>query len=447
MVTETSTESNAAAGGASPAYRRYVVLLLSCGYMISYINRSLVSILQESLKAEFHLSDLQLGLLSGTSFALLYATLAVPVARLGERYSRVGILSLCLTAWSIMTSAFGVASGYALMFVARMGVSVGEAGCTPLSHSIISDYFPANRRATAISVFTVGQPIGFMLAALVGSAIAHWLGWRMAFILLGIPGVVLAIIMRCTLKEPPRSSSQAVPSLRDTLATLARKRTFRNLLIGNALAWLAAVGIGQYVTSFLLRAHGLTLVEASHFTGFLQGPADAVGLMLSGYIVDKMSKRHPLAIIWVPIIGLLLAAPCVMIAYLSPSLWMCGPAFVIGEIGTNLFSVPTYAMALGLVPSRMRSTASATVMLVVILAGYGFGPPLVGTMSDTFQSLWLSSHDLTRAACLAQPLDDQCASAGAWGLRYAMAAVGVLYIFAALLFARAGRTLKAEWEG
>lgn len=214
-------------------YRAYVLGALLVVYTFNFIDRVVIGIIQEPIKEEFGLSDFQLGLLGGPAFAILYTLLGIPIARLAERTNRITVLSICVGLWSLMTAACGFAVNYATLFAARVGVSIGEAGCTPPANSVISDYFPAERRASALSIYALGIPIGSMLAAVGGGWIATEVGWREAFIWLGVPGVLLAVIVKLTVKEPPRAAPKAdTPSFMSAVSALTKKATFWHVAFG-----------------------------------------------------------------------------------------------------------------------------------------------------------------------------------------------------------------------
>jgi len=435
-------------GFASKSYRAYVLGALLVVYTFNFIDRVVIGIIQEPIKHEFGLTDFQLGLLGGPAFAFLYTFLGIPVARLAERTNRMTVLAICLGIWSAMTAACGFAVNYATLFAARVGVSIGEAGCTPPANSVISDYFPAERRATALSIYALGIPIGSMIAAVGGGWIATEVGWREAFIWLGVPGVLLALIVKLTVKEPPRAAPQAdTPSFFAALGALAKKPTFWHVAFGSALASFVGYGVGQYLTSFMIRTHGFTLFQGAVLVGLVLGFCAAIGTFSSGFLADRISKRHPNALSWLPALGFACATPLYLLSFALPSIWLAMPALMIGAVTHYFYLGPMYAVTQGVVAPRMRATAVAVLLFVVNLIGYGLGPPVIGALSDFLANGQLAPFSLDTVTC-AQPAmrtDAQCASGVETGLRWAMM-IGVCgYLWAGLHFLISARTLRRDW--
>jgi predicted MFS family arabinose efflux permease len=436
-------------GFGRPAYRWLVLIVLMAAYTLNFVDRSIIGVVQEPLKHDFHLSDLQLGLLGGPTFAILYTLLGIPIARLAERRNRVVILSTCIGLWSAMTAVCGLATGFGLLLLARVGVSIGEAGCTPPAQSVISDYFPARRRATAISIYALGIPLGIMIASLAGGYVAQHFGWRRAFLLLGLPGVALAVVTRIFVREPPRAGVEHTPGLADAFARLWSNRTYRHLVAASTIALFVTYGMIQYLNSFMIRSHGLTLVQSTRLTGLLFCLCQALGTFAGGYLSDRLRGRYPTALLWLPAAGLLAAAPCFLIGFLSPSLLLAIPFFMVGSFGQCLYSAPAFAVAQGVVAPRVRATSVAVLLLVGNLLGYGLGPPLVGMLSDLLASRSLASSGLDLAACQAAKglALAPCAHATAAGLREAIAVAVLGYLWASFHFLRARRSLTADWVG
>jgi predicted MFS family arabinose efflux permease len=372
--------------------------------------------------------------------------LGIPIARFAERNNRMTILAVCLGLWSLMTAACGFAINYATLLAARVGVSIGEAGCTPPANSVISDYFPSERRATALSIYALGIPIGSMIAAVGGGWIATEVGWREAFIWLGIPGVLLAVIVKLTVKEPPRVvSATDTPSFFSALSALAKKPTFWHIAFGSALASFVGYGVGQYLTSFMIRTHGFTLFEGATLVGVVLGLCAAIGTFSSGFLADRISERHPNALSWLPALGFAIATPLYMLAFVLPSIWLAMPALMVGAVCHYFYLGPMYAVTQGVVAPRMRATAVAVLLFIVNLIGYGMGPPVIGALSDYLASGQLATYGLTPDACASLPGNTQCASGIETGLRWAMM-IGVLgYLWAALHFLISARTLRRDW--
>jgi len=433
-------------GYSTKNYRAYVLGALLVVYTFNFIDRVVIGIIQEPIKREFGLTDFELGLLGGPAFAVLYTLLGIPVARLAERHNRMTILAVCLGIWSAFTAACGFAINYATLFAARVGVSIGEAGCTPPANSVISDYFPAERRASALSIYALGIPIGSMIAAVGGGWIATEVGWREAFIWLGVPGVLLAIIVKLTVKEPPRSAPKGdTPSFFAALGALTKKATFWHIAFGSALASFVGYGVGQYLTSFMIRTHGFSLFEGATLVGVVLGLCAAIGTFTSGFLADRISKRHPNALAWLPALGFAIATPMYMLAFVMPTIWLAMPALMIGAITHYFYLGPMYAVTQGVVAPRMRATAVAVLLFIVNLIGYGMGPPVIGALSDFLANGQLAAAGLTPEICASRSDDAQCASGIETGLRWAMM-IGVLgYLWAGLHFLLSARTLRRDW--
>lgn len=433
-------------GHGSKNYRAYVLGALLIVYTFNFIDRVVIGIIQEPIKAEFGLTDFQLGLLGGPAFAVLYTLLGIPVARFAERHNRMTILAICLGIWSAMTAACGFAVNYATLVAARIGVSIGEAGCTPPANSVISDYFPADRRASALSIYALGIPIGSMIAAVGGGWIATHVGWREAFIWLGVPGVVLAVIVKLTVKEPPRSAPKGdTPSFSAALGALTKKPTFWHIAFGSALASFVGYGVGQYLVSFMIRTHGFSLFEGATLVGVVLGLCAAIGTFASGFLADRISKRHPNALSWLPALGFACATPLYLLAFVLPNIWLAMPALMVGAVTHYFYLGPMYAVTQGVVAPRMRATAVAVLLFVVNLIGYGMGPPVIGALSDFLAQGQLAAHGLTPAMCAERTGDAQCASGIETGLRWAMM-IGVCgYLWAGLHFLLSARTLRRDW--
>ncbi len=505
----TTTEQAAApafTGYSTKSYRAYVLGALLLVYTFNFIDRVVIGILQEPIKTELGLSDFQLGLLGGPAFALLYTLLGIPIARLAERANRVVILVLGVALWSAMTAACGFARelligaspvgaeapGLAALFgavtservvqdtvyyympafmvllAARVGVGIGEAACTPPAQSVISDYFPSDRRATALSIYALGIPIGSMIAAVGGGWIATEIGWRQAFVMLGLPGLLLALIVFLTVKEPPRAASKdGAPSFFAAFGALAKKTTFWHVAFGSALASFVGYGVGQYLTSFMIRTHHLTLFEASMLIGVVLGLCAAIGTFLSGFLSDRIARRHPNALAWLPALGFAIATPLYLLAFFMPnmwsggtfniatpvftgpvtiaSLWLAAPPLMIAAICHYFYLGPMYAVTQGVVAPRMRATAVAVLLFIVNLIGYGMGPPAIGALSDFLAGGLLAQSGLSLEACAGRTGDPVCAAGQATGLEWAMM-IGVLgYLWAGLHFLLAARTMRRDW--
>lgn len=419
----TQTQFEADGGFGAKPYRSYVLGGLLLLFTFNFIDRVLLGIVQEPIKQEFHLADWQLGLLGGPAFALLYTFLGIPIARLAETRSRVSIISISVALWSAMTAACGLANGYWHLLAARIGVSIGEAGCTPPAHSLLSDYYPPQQRATALSIYALGIPFGSAIAGLGGGWIADAYSWRHAFWFLGLPGLVLAALTKWTIKEPPRrGGTEAAPPFTQALMTLLRKPAFTHVAIGGALVSFFGYGAAQFLPSFLIRSHGLSLMQASWVFAGLSAVFVAFGTFLGGALTDRLIRRDLRAMVWLPAIGLSLTVPLYLCSYLSGNLILAFFPLCVGSILHYTYLGPMYAVTQSVAPPRMRATATAVLLFIVNLIGYGLGPPALGALSDLYARQFGQAE----------------------GLRYALMTDACMLLWAALHFLLAARTLKRD---
>lgn len=415
---------------------RLALAILLAVYCFNFIDRTIVSILQEPLKQELGLSDTQLGLISGTAFALFYSTLGVPIARIAERVDRPRIIAIALATWSLMTMLCGFATNFLQLFLCRVGVGIGEAGGTPPAHALLSEIFPPERRATAISIYSLGVPLGILFGAVAGGAIGEALGWRAAFMLVGAPGLILAVIVLVTIKDPRSAASAtdrataAPPSLGQAIAYLAARRSFVHLTAGITVASTAGYGILAFTAPFLMRQFDMGLAAAGSATGLVSGIAAGAGTLLGGVLVDRAMRRDRRFGAWIPAAGLMLATPLSITAYMQGEWIAVVLLLTVSGVAQFLYLGPTYALVQSLAGTRMRATASALVLLTVNLVGLGIGPPLTGWLSDHFASIQANGT----------------ADAAAAGLRVALSLIATLYLWGACHYLLAARHLAADLD-
>lgn len=485
----------ASEGFGSAGYRAYVLSALLIVYIFNFIDRTIVNILTEPIKLSFGLEDWQMGLLGGPAFAVLYTFIGIPIARGAERYNRVVIIALATAVWSLFTALCGFAASFLMLLLFRIGVSIGEAGCTPPAQSLIADYFKPSSRATAVSVYALGVPLGGMLASIFGGQLAGldgvqfgaWIqsigigswfgdldwsqveGWRIAFVVVGLPGLLLSLIVWRSIKEPPRGYTDPAAlqglekaSFKDTLAVLGKKPAYRHVVIGATVASFVGYGVGQFTTSFLLRTHGLTIQEASLLYGIVLGVMAALGVFASGWLADKLAKRHPNSLSWLPAVGMAASVPLYAFGFLMENLWLAVPALMIAAMIHYFYLGPMYAVSGGVVDSRMRATSVAITLFVVNLLGYGLGPPVIGFLSTFLKTVFLEGQGLglTLDACkpllslaaearsalsgAEQDASAACASAEARGLQWSIVIFCCGYGWAAVHYYLAGRTLQRD---
>ena len=414
-------------------YANYVLVLLTLGYVINTMDRTqILSASVQAIKKEFGASDSQMGLLAGVPFAIFYSFMGVPIAAWADRSSRRMVLALAVGSWSAMTGIFGMAVNYAMLFAARVGTAVGEAGGSPPSHSLISDYFSKANRGTAFAVYALGVPLGSSLGAAFGGWGNQHLGWRKTFILAGVSGIVMALVMWLTIKEPPRGLSDGVargdrapvPGMFEVLGTLWQRRSFRHLTLAAALHSVVWYASSIFNNAFLQRSHGMSVAEAGYWIAVLSAIA-GVGTFLGGFAADRLSVRYNDRrwYMWVPGIATLLCVPFQFLAYLSADRAVFLPSFVGLMFTAAVFFGPSFAMTQALATLRMRSVATSLLLLIQTLIGFGLGPWVTGLISDQLKPSYQQNS-----------------------LRYALVMIGVVNAWAALHYLVGSRSLRQDLE-
>lgn len=379
----------------------YSLAVLLFVYTMNYIDRQILGILVEPIKQEFGVSDTALGLLTGLAFALLYSLLAIPFGRYADRANRRNFVAYCCAAWSVMTALCGMATGFWSLALARMGVAVGEAGGGAPSISMIADHYPPQQRGRAMSIYMLGPQLGIVLGFGLGGWIAQHYGWRTAFLVMSVPGVLAALLLRFTTVEPRRgiwettagsASEQPTESLSLVLRDLWASRAFVRVTLAAVLMVFAGMGIGIWTPAFLVRSHGMTLQGAGAVMGILGGLAAVTGTLACGWLSDVMAKRDRRWRVGVPLLGCMLSVPLGLAFYIMPATnpWMIGDFampramsfYVLFGFVTVWWTAPVYAMLAELVVPYRRATAMAVFSLVSTIIGAGFGPLAVGMLSD-----------------------------------------------------------------
>ena len=414
----------------SPKYRRYVLAVLVVVYIFNFLDRQIVTILAEPIKLDLGLSDTQIGLMTGLAFAIFYTGFGIPLARLADRASRVNVITAALVVWSGMTALCGLAQNFIQILGARIGVGVGEAGCSPPAHSLIADYYPPEERASALSIYALGIPIGSLLGLLAGGWVAEFYGWRTAFLVVGLPGLALAVIFKLTVTEPIRGMSdrtetvgQSQPPLLQTVKTLLTNKTILHIAMGGALTSFVGYGLGQWLPAFFIRLHGMGLAETATYYGLVNGIASMAGTFLGGTLADRFAKRDQRVYVWLPGAGVLISFPFYLAA-LVVSDWLVAIAILLVPSFLNsLWLGPAFGTIQNLAPQRMRALASAILLFILNIIGLGFGPFLVGVLSDV----------------LSGPFGEE-------SLRYAIIAATAAYFWAGAHFLLAGKTLVADLQ-
>jgi MFS family permease len=418
---------------ASLAYRSYVLVVLVLVYTFNFIDRQIVGILAVPIKTELHLSDSQLGLMGGLAFALFYTFLGIPIARLADRVSRTGIMTAALALWSLMTALCGMTHSFAQLFMARLGVGVGEAGGVAPAYSLICDYFPPKERARALSVYSFGIPIGGAAGIALGGFITTLMSWRMAFFIVGLAGLLVTPWLLFTVREPargaldkPRGAADLQlderPSLFDVIAALARRPSFWGLSLGAASASMMGYGLFFWMPSFAVRSFHLTLLQASMTYGALVLVGGLSGIWFGGVLADKYGERKAFYAL-IPAAAFVTTVPFYVAGVLSTTLWV---SFLVLLVPTALglaWLGPVLAAVQHLVPANMRATASAIFLFINNLIGIGLGTTLIGVVSDLMRVRF-----------------------GIESLRYAILAGTGFYLIAAALLFLASRRLDEDWE-
>jgi MFS family permease len=391
----------------SQTYKRFAVGVLLAAYVCNYIDRSIISMLMEPVRQEFRLTDAQLGLLVGPAFVLFYALMGIPIARLADRANRVNIMSVCVIAWSAMVMLCGVAVTFWQLLLARVGVGIGEAGCTPPAHSLIADYFESNARTRAISTYMLGMPLGTFASYLIGGWLNQSYGWRAAFVVVGLPGILLAILMKFTLREPPRENlplSQAprVP-LSAVFATLWKRRALRHLAIGISLATIVTATAGSWVPTFLIRSHGMTTGELGLWLAAVTGVGGGIGMLLGGALIARYGARDERNGFRIIAAGTALITPALLATLLVPTKELSLVLLLPANLFLFCWFGPAFAFVQGLSDVSMRATTVATLLFTQVLFGGFIGGQAVGLLSTALQPT-LATDSLRWAMVLAAPI-------------------------------------------
>lgn len=415
-----------APAGRGPALVLAMLLLV---YTFNFLDRQILGILAQPIKAELGLTDTQLGALGGIAFALLYSTLAIPLAIVADRTSRSWVITISLTLWSGFTALCGIATGFWQLFLFRLGVGVGEAGGVAPSYAMISDYFPPERRARALAIYSLGVPVGLAAGALLGGYIAAAVNWRTAFVVVGLAGVLIAPVFRLVVKEPPRGGADPAGAgaaerapVSAVFAILARKPSFWLMAFAAAFSSMCGYGLAFWTPSVLIRSFGFSLLEASQFLGSLLLVGGTVGVFAGGWLADRLGGEDRGVYAKLPMTAWLITVPLFAAGFWSSAPWFAW-AFLLIPNGLNILWLgPVTTAVQNLVPPHMRATASACFLFINNLVGLGAGSWAMGAMSDAMTAAY-----------------------GVESLRYAMLAALSFYLVAAGLMALAIRPLRRDW--
>jgi MFS family permease len=461
----------AGAGFGTRLYRTYVLNALLLVYILNFVDRGLLAVVAPQLKPALGISDTQFGLLTGFGFALVYTTLGVPIAQLAERRHRVWIMTVCIAVWSLMTALCGLSrevtigsitiGAFWVLLACRVGVGMGEAGCSPPASSLIADYFPPQHRSTAAGYYAMGVTLGTVLANLIGGPVTDAFGWRSAFLIVGVPGLLVALLLKLTVTEPPRGYTDPPgaerlkerPRFVEGLRELASKPSFWTVAAGAALAMFCSYGITTFRSLFIARSFGLTAGQAAVMINVPVGIAQALGALAIGWLAQQLAPRSRNAVAWLTGGGLLMTTVWEVIAFTTQNLWLCLAALCIGGATQYGYLTTLYTVAQG-ASARVRAVSTAVLLLIGNLFGYGLGPLFIGALSDTLFSrkvAALGAAGLSRHACesgghfrLLEAQQQICAVANPESLQQAMLATACLYALSGACFLLSCRWLHKD---
>ena len=404
---------------------RVLLSLLLVAYIFTFLDRQILGILAEPIKADLQLTDTEFGAIGGLAFALLYSVLGLPLAYLADRTSRSGVIAASVAVWSAFTALCGTATGYFQLFLYRLGVGVGEAGGVAPSYALIADYFPPERRARALAIYSLGIPLGLAGGSLIGAYLAHWVGWRSAFLVMGVAGLILAPILRYYVRDLPKAKpSGAAAPIGEVFPLLARKPSFWLLAFASSSSSLIGYALALWTPAVIMRSFGLDLVSTGQFLSSLLLIGGTAGVFAGGWLADRLGTSDKAWYGWLPAIAWVVSTFAWAAGLMAPNLWVAWPLLLIGNAVNILWLGPVITAVQHLAPARMRSTASGSFLLINNLIGLGVGPLLIGRISDGLKSTY-----------------------GADALR--MAAVGgtAFYLVAAILMFFAAKRLRNGWVG
>lgn len=391
--------------------------------MFNFLDRQILGILAPAIKADLHLSDTQFGAIAGLAFALLYSVLGVPLAMLADRTSRSSVIAASLAVWSAFTALCGTAAGYWQLFLFRLGVGVGEAGGVAPSYALIADYFPPERRARALAIYSLGVPLGLAGGTLMGAYLATWINWRAAFLVMGVAGIVLAPILKYFVRDLARHSpAGSTAPLTQAFPIVARKPAFWLMAFASSFSSLCGYGLALWTPSVLVRSFHLDLIHTGNFFASLLLIGGCTGVFMGGWLADRLGQMDRSWYAKLPAIAWAITAPMFVAGLLAPSLWLAWPLLLIPNALNILWLGPVTTAVQHLVEPRMRATASASFLLINNFIGLGVGPLLMGRISDVLK------HDY-----------------GTESLRYAAVGCTSFYLLAALLMIFAASRLKGDW--
>jgi MFS family permease len=430
---QTSTDTRTSAiikAYQKPGYRYLVLAILTLVYVTNFVDRQVINVLAQYIIEDLNISDGQFGMLSGLAFAAIYTTLGIPIARLADIANRRNIVAIAVALWSIMTALCGLAQNFAQLFMARFGVGVGEAGGSPPSHSIVSDIFPAEQRATALSIYSLGVYGGILVGTVGGAYLVQYFDWRTAFIVVGLPGVLLALLVRFVVKEPPRGMAEnrkdtMPPGFLNVMKFLWERKSFRHLSFACALHAFVTYGMGNFMPLFLGRVHDMPILDVGLYYGLIAGIGGLAGTFFGGWVSDRLNKKtgDMTWYVWIPFISTIVAIPLALNTFLiMPNGYVAVYSYFLPVFFGGWYLAPCLASTHFLVGLRMRAMGSAVLLFMLNLIGLGLGPMMTGFVSDFLTP-----------------------SFGDDGLRYAMSITVLVNIWCAVHYYLSAKTIRQDF--
>ena len=410
--------------------RTSALALLFLVSFFNYMDRYMLAVLLPDIKADLQLSDTEIGFITGLAFTLFYVTMGIPIARLADRYSRKNIVAIALAVWSAMTAICGLAQNFVQLAVARIMVGVGEAGASPPSHSLIADLFPVETRARALSVYSLGAPVGILIGFMLGGWITQIYGWRAALFTVGIPGILVALLVYRKLHEPARGAADGltrkveIPPFWFSLKTLMSSPTFRHLSVATGLYTVVWLGVVQWLPSYFTRSFGLEIGTVGTWLALILSISQIIGMLLGGWLADRLGAADLRWYVWVPSLAILVSTPMFALTFLTQNPTVAFLSLFLPFMIGVMQGPPSFAVAQGLADVRMRAMAAALLLLITNLIGGGIGPQAVGIMSD-----YLATEHHQDS------------------LRYALLAVSLAFgLWSSLHYFLAGKTIRREFR-
>ena len=441
----------------SKAYRAWVLGLFMLVALFGFADRQITSVLAQPMKTELGLSDTQLGLLGGLAFALLNAFATIPIARLADKGRRLTLISIGVFLWSLATALCGLAQSFIQLVGARLCVGMGEATGGPATSSVIADYYPREQRASAMGIFALAIPLGALLGAAGGGFIAQHFNWRLAFVIAGLPGILLGVLVASTVREPLRgvydggAGAADAPPLKAVLARMLAKPAFLHTVLGSTLVSTGGFGIITFHAPYFFRRFGLDYAQAGLLTGLISAVPGSICILGAGFLTDRLARRDVRFYGWIPALGGLLAAPLYIVSFMQSG-WIA-TTFLLMVTGLVQYAYLPVSSGVyqNLMEPRMRASAAAIVSLMTNLVSAGLGPLIVGALSDSFSARAFADHGGGGFAALCvghgaaqTAAAGACGQASAVGLQWACMAFALIYLWGAAHFALAARSMKRD---